>query len=339
MAINISVIIPIYNAEKYLTRCLKSLEIQTYSSFEVIMINDGSYDNSQDICLQYCNNDTRFKLINQNNSGSQEARKNGVINSTGDYITFIDADDFIDPNYFTDIIKKIEKTNPDIFCVGFTKENNGISEKVYNNISSGYYERDNLRTIIDKIIFFGEKFYESGIIASNWSKFIKRDLATFIFPKVNKFLKMGEDAVCIYACINNCSSIEICNEIYGYHYVNNDNSIINSYDKLYFQRFIQLKNDFNNLIINGKYKNEFSKQIPYYYSFFLQYGFSILKSYYIKSFSFVKMLKEIKAALNIIDISDIQINNLISLPKYTKKLLNAINRKSLLTIIVLLFFY
>ena len=96
----ISVIVPIYNAELYLEQCLESIKNQTYKNFEVIMIDDGSTDKSQEICKKFSNSDKRFKLICQKNSGVSAARNKGISEATGKYIYFCDSDDFCNIDIF-----------------------------------------------------------------------------------------------------------------------------------------------------------------------------------------------------------------------------------------------
>ena len=95
----ISVIVPVYNVEEYLEECLDSIQCQTYSNIEVILVNDGSTDHSQEICERYCKQDPRFRLINQENQGQSVARNNGVAASTGELITFVDSDDVVSAKY------------------------------------------------------------------------------------------------------------------------------------------------------------------------------------------------------------------------------------------------
>ena len=95
----ISVIVPVYNVEKYLKECLDSIQNQTYSDIEVILVNDGSTDKSKVICDRYCEDDNRFQLLNQENQGLSAARNSGVAASTGEFIAFVDSDDIILPNY------------------------------------------------------------------------------------------------------------------------------------------------------------------------------------------------------------------------------------------------
>ena len=112
--IKISGIIPIYNVEQYLSQCLDSIINQTYTNLEIILINDGSTDNSEKICNQYKLLDPRIIVIHKTNGGLSDARNTGIKIATGDYISFVDADDFIDKNMYTILFQKINTTNADI---------------------------------------------------------------------------------------------------------------------------------------------------------------------------------------------------------------------------------
>lgn len=110
----ISIIVPIYNVEKYLPQCLDSIINQTYKNLEIILIDDGSTDNSGKICDKYKLLDNRIIVIHKSNGGLSDARNTGINIATGDYISFVDADDFIDKNMYTILFQKINTTNADI---------------------------------------------------------------------------------------------------------------------------------------------------------------------------------------------------------------------------------
>ena len=110
----ISVIVPIYNVEKYLNRCIDSIINQTYTNLEIILINDGSTDNSKRICETYCNKDSRVVLINQANSGSSIARNTGLDQANGDIISFIDSDDYIDNSMFEKMLNLLVEHQLDV---------------------------------------------------------------------------------------------------------------------------------------------------------------------------------------------------------------------------------
>ena len=95
----ISIIVPIYNVEKYLRQCLESISEQTYKNFECLLINDGSPDNSAEICREYVEKDARFRYFEKENGGLASARNLGIKYSKGKYISFIDSDDWVEPDY------------------------------------------------------------------------------------------------------------------------------------------------------------------------------------------------------------------------------------------------
>ena len=109
----ISVIVPVYNVEKYLEECLESIQNQTYKDIEVILVNDGSPDGSKEICERFCQKDSRFKLINQENQGQSVARNTGVSASNGEFITFVDSDDVVSTKYL-EMLNKYMNDNVDM---------------------------------------------------------------------------------------------------------------------------------------------------------------------------------------------------------------------------------
>lgn len=118
----VSVIIPIYNVEQYLRRCLDSIINQTLTDIEIICVNDGSTDNSPQILEEYAKADNRIKIINQVNSGVSEARNTGIKNASGEYIGWVDPDDYVDTDYFEKLYTAATENNADIACAGIIRE-------------------------------------------------------------------------------------------------------------------------------------------------------------------------------------------------------------------------
>ena len=126
----ISVIVPVYNVETYLEECLDSIQNQTYTDLEVILVNDGSTDGSQAICERYCQTDKRFRLMNQTNQGQSVARNNGVTASTGEFIAFVDSDDMILANYLETLMHYMRE-DVDIVESQFTVSNEEFLAKSF----------------------------------------------------------------------------------------------------------------------------------------------------------------------------------------------------------------
>lgn len=115
----ISIIIPVYNLEKYLSACIDSILCQKYKNLEIIIVNDGSTDSSKEICEEYQNKDQRVRVFSQNNSGVSVARNKGIKHATGDWIMFVDGDDLVDAN-LSEIIPQLDLEN-DVYMFAFTK--------------------------------------------------------------------------------------------------------------------------------------------------------------------------------------------------------------------------
>lgn len=126
----ISVVVPVFNVENYLSQCLESIRNQSFTSFECILIDDGSTDNSGKICDEYASADNRFRVFHISNSGRSSARNLGIEYSNGDYITFVDSDDYIDKNTFEKAKDKILNDKADICCYGMVRisDNERIEE-------------------------------------------------------------------------------------------------------------------------------------------------------------------------------------------------------------------
>ena len=116
--VKVSIGIPIYNVSEYLHQCLNSVLRQTFTDFEVIMVDDGSTDGSFEICQKYAAKDSRFKLIHQENGGVAKARNNCLRHMTGDFIAWVDSDDWIEDDYFERLIRTQERTGADMVCIG-----------------------------------------------------------------------------------------------------------------------------------------------------------------------------------------------------------------------------
>ena len=116
-----SIIIPVYNSEETLERCLESVAAQTYDDYEALLIDDGSFDNSLSICMRYSKMDSRFIVIHQNNEGPSAARNEGLERAKGAYFCFVDSDDYIVPEYLERLYKKLSKTQAEVLFFGYYK--------------------------------------------------------------------------------------------------------------------------------------------------------------------------------------------------------------------------
>ena len=147
----ISIIVPVYNAEKYLNRCISSLLNQTYYNLEIILVNDGSTDNSKKICENAAKNDSRIKLINSVNEGVSLARNKGLKEANGDYISFVDSDDYVEPDYVEKMLLTLKSKKVDIvYCSAVVENINGV-------FIQREYEKNKLIKIQNYIILLEKK--------------------------------------------------------------------------------------------------------------------------------------------------------------------------------------
>ena len=132
----ISVIVPVYNVEEYLEECLESIKRQTYTDIEVILVNDGSTDRSKEICERYCEKDSRFKLVNQENKGLSGARNRGMLESKGEFISFVDSDDVLKEDMLEQLIKQMTSEDIDIVECWYTNEKQELELSTPKNVKT-----------------------------------------------------------------------------------------------------------------------------------------------------------------------------------------------------------
>ena len=243
----VSVIVPVYNNEKYLERCLSSIFNQTFNDIEIICVNDGSTDCSGDILNKYVTH-TNFKIINQENAGLSEARNIGLKNALGDYISFIDSDDFIDVNFIETLYNAAVEQNADISCAGIIRENLKQHVKLitYKNIKSSIDTK--------------EKFILSKCPQYNfvWNKLYKRE---FLIQNNIEFIsgRIYEDMCFTPDAIEKSGLLVVCPNTF-YHYWKHKNTLIKEEsdksraDKLLGAEY--LRNKCKQYKINLNVKNE-----------------------------------------------------------------------------------
>ena len=132
----ISVIVPVYNVEKYLEECLESIKRQTYTDIEVILVNDGSIDRSKEICERYCEKNSRFKLVNQENKGLSGARNRGMLESKGEFISFVDSDDVLKEDMLEQLMKQMTSEDIDIVECWYTNEKQELELSTPKNVKT-----------------------------------------------------------------------------------------------------------------------------------------------------------------------------------------------------------
>lgn len=230
----ISIIVPVYNAELYLDRCISSLVNQKYKNVEIILVNDGSTDNSLSICERWKHQDCRIVVISIKNRGSATARNFGIAKSTGAFIAFVDADDYIKENMYIDLYEKMIKEKADIVCcTDIYQEEDG---KV---ISISYCKNE---------IIYGKEalllFFEFGIPGGACTKLFRAALIKHNNIKFDNDIVHGEDFLFVCKCLSYCKITVLINMPY-YHYLKHAESICNTkrtdFDKAYLTNIMAVE--------------------------------------------------------------------------------------------------
>lgn len=215
----ISIIIPVYNVEKYVERCIKSVVAQTYKKIEIILVNDGSKDNSEAICLDYAKKDKRIVYVKQKNGGLSAARNKGMEVATGAYYVFIDSDDYVNTHYVEELYRVISETGAMISICDFEK----VDENSKTDIN--YYEDGDISVFEGREKFLN-LYNENGVITIvAWNKmYDKRIFEDIKYPKG----KLHEDEFIIYDILNKANKVAYTNCSY-YYYLQRSGSITSDY--------------------------------------------------------------------------------------------------------------
>ncbi|MGJ0373016.1 glycosyltransferase [Aliarcobacter cryaerophilus] len=321
----ISVIIPVYNSEKHLQKCINSIINQTFINFEAIFINDGSADSSLEILKSNKSLDSRIKIINQENCGTGEARNNGLKNALGEYILFVDADDTIESNMIEKMYLSFTTSSSDMVICGITRIlPNG------EKIKDSSYKDINENNIFPLILSF-------TIMSSVWNKLYKKEIFTknnLFFPKN---LKHNEDNAIMFQLIYFAKKISFVREdLYNWYYVENSKSnsisterldsinhvlnirynflieynIYNKYEIDFVKSMLILLNlrinniiNFNNKLL--KYFENLVEHLPYFTKGNLQIAKHYLPQIYFNFINTIIKLNENSSLLSYFDYDDI----------------------------------
>ena len=244
----ISVIVPIYKVEKYLNRCIESIVNQTYSNLEIILVDDGSPDHCPQMCDEWVEKDKRIKVIHKQNGGLSDARNAGLKIATGEYISFIDSDDYIASDFFATLLAVMEKENSDVVECSVVK----------------FYEDERFEKYSDNLAVTTSQTESalSGLIAENpfhqhvWNKLYKVDcLKGILFPVG----KLNEDEFWTYQVFGRAQKVSKINKTMYYYFQRSDSIMGENYSirrldalegKLNRQKYIE--KNYPNLVVQAK---------------------------------------------------------------------------------------
>lgn len=231
-----SLIVPVYNAEQLLSKCVDSILAQCFSDFELILVNDGSRDNSLEICNHYSELDERVIVINQENGGVSSARNHGIKLAKGDYICFVDADDHVSPSYLEQLVRPaLQNDKIDLVLQGRTKCESGKQTKIAPDRDGVYFLSEDSGFFKDVSLF---RF------CAVYSKLFKRDIIQKHGIAFSKSLNHGEDFDFLANYLLYCDGVQV-STCANYYYMINDGSLSDRFNSF------ELKHEGLNYLFNS----------------------------------------------------------------------------------------
>lgn len=227
----ISIIVPVFNAQNYIEKCIKSIICQTYMDWELLLIDDGSTDNSYEMCKKYRNE--KINLFHKNNGGVSSARNYGLKKSKGDYIVFVDADDYVDKDYLKNLYDNIRDN--DLVVSGY-KEVYSTGKVNIRNFGEKNMTNKYIKNKFDEL-------YLSNFFNSPFNKLYKKALINCNF---NENQILGEDLLFNLQYIKNCKNINTINNT-DYNYIINNTSATNKYNSKAIYNYLLIKKELENI--------------------------------------------------------------------------------------------
>lgn len=216
-----SVLIPVFKIEKYIEECVLSITNQSFSDFEIILIDDGSPDSCPEICERLRKNDSRIKVLHKKNEGVAKARRDGAEIAEGEYVICIDGDDWLKKDCLTKISEVVQKKNIDIFCFGMLADNGKQTTPLGINYREGFYSKQAIEKEIFPLLI--QKSDASYFIPSLCGKVIRRQL--FLDNVLaNENVTIGEDGACVIPCVFHANSMYISNECFYFYRYNSESA-------------------------------------------------------------------------------------------------------------------
>lgn len=215
----ISIIIPVYNAEAYIEKCIQSIRRQSYPELEIIVVNDGSTDKSREICEEFTEQDTRIRIINKENGGAAAAKNTGLDEANGDFLMFVDSDDYIETDMIEKMLKRLNIMSAEICICNFIQEKpDGVP---CEDLSQMFHFGDRVFSGFEMLELLNEELWWR--ICQPWAKLYRRDL----FSNVRFPLQVVEDLAVMHFLYDKCQRVCFADEAF-YHYVQQESSVLHT---------------------------------------------------------------------------------------------------------------
>lgn len=260
----ISIVVPVYNVEKYIRECIESILSQTYSNLEIILVDDGSTDSSGQICDEYQKRDSRIHTIHQKNKGLLNARYVGVLEATCEYITFVDSDDWIEVHTYETMVEYLED-GFDVVACGIIRYLDADNQALdINLVPAGKYFKEEIEKYVLPFMIWNQEKGKFGLDPSLCTKLMKRELLLKHLEKVKSLgIYYGEDSAVAYPMLKAIKSIVVLNQCMYYHRQRRPN-VVSPYMKE--ERFMdKLWKLYSFLMDEFREHETCRKQIDYFY--------------------------------------------------------------------------
>lgn len=234
----ISIIVPIYNAQPYLRRCLDSIRNQSYRELQVLLVDDGSTDQSGRIAEEYAKRDRRFTVIHKSNAGLVRARKTGVQAAAGEYIGYVDADDWIEPKMYETLLELVVCNRADVVASGRFEESESGARVCGVRIRAGLYEGESREALYRRMLIDRDNHF--GVYPTVWDKLFRAQLLVRNQLQVPDEIAMWEDVACTYPLLLEAKRIYISPECF-YHYRQHPSSMTQVFDRDLYRRILVIK--------------------------------------------------------------------------------------------------
>ncbi len=229
----LSILVSVYNEQYSIKRCLDSILKQTFGDFEVIVVDDGSCDRSGEICDRYRLKDSRIKVIHKTNQGLAAARKTALNACCGEYVGFVDSDDYIDEHMFEKLCGAARDNDADMVVCGAVHHIGERTECHQGAKSFGVFDKKRMENEIYRDMLSSNGFFEFGVTPPLWNKIFRRNIIQCYF-NVDNGTVMGEDVAAVYPSLLRSKKVVILKDEFLYHYVVSKRSMTMSYKKWFF---------------------------------------------------------------------------------------------------------
>lgn len=242
--VKVSVVIPVYNMEKYLARCMDSVLAQTLKELEIILVDDGGSDGSVSMCDEYGKKYKNVKVLHKENGGLTSAWKAGSEAATGSYIGYVDSDDFVEPDMFERLYEEAKKEDADIACCGLKhiyESGNHQEWKEQMEFPHQVFTVDTLKEQVFPILINDGSFMGRHLQPNRVTKIVKRELVVKNLPMCDDRVSIGEDYQFSLCMFLDAKKVVIVKDFFPYYYYMNDSSMTMKYDEKYMDKIKIMK--------------------------------------------------------------------------------------------------